>query len=277
MRDDGLYKIGDIAKLFHISISLIRHYENIGLVVPEYIDKETGYRYYSSRQFEYFNIIGYLRTLDFSLNDISDFLKNRDVEVIKEKLYAQRERVEEKKKEIERIERKIDSRLALIESAENARLDAIELIDAPSINMISIERNIEIKDAMDMEEPTSMLAKLQAEPVIFLGKVGLSISIGNLLAGRLEGYTGIFLIIDKEDKATTDIITLPASKAIRLRFNGRHTEAAEQYERMLSYINSNGYEIAGESREIALIDHGITRDESKFVTEITIPVKKLQK
>lgn len=276
MRDDGLYKIGDIAKLFHISVSLVRHYENIGLVLPEYIDRETGYRYYSSKQFEYFNIIGYLRTLDFSLNDISYFLKNRDVDVIKEKLYAQRERVEEKKKEIERIERKIDARLSLIESAENANLDRIEIIDAPSINIMRIQRNIEIKDAMDMEEPTSMLAKLQDEPVIFLGKVGLSINKENLLSGRFESYTGIFLIIDEEDKATNDIITLPASKAIRLRFNGRHTEAQEQYKKLLEFIASNGYEVIDESREIALIDHGITRDESKFVTEITIPVKQSQ-
>ncbi len=269
---DGLYKIGEIAKLFHISISLIRHYENIGLVEPEYIDRETGYRYYSSKQFEYFNMIAYLRTLDFSLNDISDFLKNRDVEGIKEKLYAQRAIVEEKKRELERIENKIDTRLELIKSAECAKLNTIEIIDAPPIDIIKIQRNIEIRNAIDMEEPTSMLARLQSEPVIFLGKVGLSINKEKLLSGQFDSYTSIFLIIDKDDKATQGIIALKASKAIRLRFNGRHTEAAEQYERMINFIKANDYEIADESREIALIDHGITRDESKFVTEITIPI-----
>ena len=32
-------------------------------------------------------------------------------------------------------------------------------------------------------------------------------------------------------------------------------------------------EIAGFSREITLIDYGITNDQDKFVTEICIPVK----
>lgn len=273
MSEDGLYKIGEISKLFHISISLIRYYESIGLVEPEYIDNETGYRYYSPKQFEYFNIIAYLRTLDFSLIDISDFLKNRDVDVIKEKLYAQRERVEEKKREIERIKRKIDTRLKLIERAEKTELDKIEVVDVPRLKILQIKQDIEIKNALDMEEPTSMLAKLQDEPVIFLGKVGLSISKENLETNQFDRYSSIFLIIDKDDKSNKDTITLKASKALRLCFNGRHTEAKEQYKKIMDFIASNGFEIAGDGREIALIDHGITKDKSKFVTEIIVPIK----
>lgn len=81
-----LFSIGDVAKLFHISVSSLRHYEDVGLLTPEYIDSDSGYRYYSTRQFEVLNTIRYLRTLDLPLSEIADFLGNRDVERIEEKL-----------------------------------------------------------------------------------------------------------------------------------------------------------------------------------------------
>ena len=79
---DNLLKIGEVAKLFHISVGSLRHYEAEGVLVPEYIDKETGYRYYSIRQFEVLTNIRYLRALDMPLEEIADFINNRDIDVI---------------------------------------------------------------------------------------------------------------------------------------------------------------------------------------------------
>ncbi len=39
-------------------------------------------------------------------------------------------------------------------------------------------------------------------------------------------------------------------------------------------MNDKCLKIAGSSREIIMIDYGLTNDREKFVTEITIPVKK---
>ena len=68
-----LYQIGEVARLFHLSISLLRHYDKTGLVTPEYTDPNTGYRYYSIRQFECLNTIRYLRALDMPLDEIEIF------------------------------------------------------------------------------------------------------------------------------------------------------------------------------------------------------------
>ena len=83
-----LFSIGEMAKIFHLSVSSLRHYEALGLVTPEYVDPSTNYRYYSVRQFEPLNTIRYLRALDMPLTEIADFLQNRDVEAIEEKLRA---------------------------------------------------------------------------------------------------------------------------------------------------------------------------------------------
>ena len=56
-----LFSIGETAKIFHLSVSSLRHYEALGLVSPEYVDPSTNYRYYSVRQFEPLNTIRYLR------------------------------------------------------------------------------------------------------------------------------------------------------------------------------------------------------------------------
>lgn len=90
---EQLFSIGDVAKLFHLSVSSLRHYEALGLLTPERVDPNTGYRSYSIRQFEVLNTIRYLRALDMPLEEIADFLRDRDVERIEEKLSRQREAV----------------------------------------------------------------------------------------------------------------------------------------------------------------------------------------
>ena len=90
MKYPGLMPIGDVARLYHLSVSTLRHYERLGLVAPERIDPETGYRYYSTRQFEPLNTIRYLRALDMPLEEIADLLHDRDVDRIEDKLYRPR-------------------------------------------------------------------------------------------------------------------------------------------------------------------------------------------
>ena len=76
MNEKKLFRIGEVAKMFHISMGTLRHYEQEGILTPEYTDERTGYRYYSTRQFEVLNTIRYLRVLDIPLSEIGEFLKN---------------------------------------------------------------------------------------------------------------------------------------------------------------------------------------------------------
>lgn len=108
---EQLFSIGDMARLFHLSVGALRHYEAEGLITPEYVDPSSGYRYYSVRQFEPLNTIRYLRTLDMPLEEIADFLRSRDLDKIEEKLRQQKAEVARRQQELAVIERKIDRRL----------------------------------------------------------------------------------------------------------------------------------------------------------------------
>ena len=108
MNNTELFQIGDVARLFHISVGSLSYYEQAGLLKPQYVDPDTGYRYYSSEQFEVLNTIRYLRAIDMPLAEIADFLQNKDVDIIKEKLTRQKEIVLQKQQELKKIERKIE-------------------------------------------------------------------------------------------------------------------------------------------------------------------------
>lgn len=125
--------------MFHISVGSLRHYEQAGLLKPEYIDENTGYRYYSSRQFEVLNTIRYLRVLDMPLNQIADFLQNKDIDIIEDKLLKQKELIAKKQQELAVIERKIDHRLRQLRDAVSSDLNKIQLVKVPSCRIVWIE------------------------------------------------------------------------------------------------------------------------------------------
>ena len=274
--DRQLFSIGEIARLFHLSVSSIRHYESIGLLTPEYVDPATGYRYYSPRQFEVFNTIRYLRALDMPLGEIADFLHNRDVEKIEEKLRMQKAVVAEKQRDLARIERKIDAQLQRLQDAQTSALGEIEFLQAPACRLFWVEDSLTMQSSDDIELSTSRLAAAQAEAVIFLGKVGFGISQQHLRAQRYEHYDGVFLLLDEADRFDGEALELPAAPCVRVRFRGHHLQSPEQYRRLAQYMQEHNLEICGFSREITVIDYGITNDTEKFVTEIVIPVRENQ-
>ena len=275
MNEAELFQIGEVAKLFHVSVGTLRHYEQVGLLTPEYIAPDSGYRYYSTRQFEVLNTIRYLRALDMSLSQIGDFLKNKDTQVIQEKLLRQKEAVARKRRELERIERKIDNRLNQLQSATTANLDVIRLESMPACRIVWMRDSLKPQSYLDLEQSIRKLEAGQKTSVVFLGKVGLGITPENLVTGRLERYDLIFLILDPEDDYEGDTQLFPAGNCLSVRFRGSHMQAPSQYEKLLSYIQENNLQISGFSREITLIDNGITDDPSKFVTEIRIPIASL--
>ncbi len=272
MDEKKLYKIGEVANMFHLSTGTLRHYEQAGLLQPEYIDTETGYRYYSIRQFEVLNTIGYLRVLDMPLSEIADFLQNRDTDIIEEKLVEQKRMIEQKQKELQLIARKIDHRLEHLRDSAASTLDEIKIETAPACRIVQMHSLMKPNNYLDLEYPIRKFQENQPEILVFLGKVGVGISKEQMEAGNFSQYELSFLILDNEDSYNGQIDEMPAQRCVSIRFRGSHTEAPAYYRKLLSFINKNSLEITGFSREITLIDNGLTNDPDKFVTEIRIPI-----
>ena len=76
-----MLRIGEFSKLSRVSIRMLRHYDDIGLLKPAEIDQFTGYRYYSPEQLPVIGRITALKDMGFSLADIVKMLEiyeNRD-------------------------------------------------------------------------------------------------------------------------------------------------------------------------------------------------------
>ena len=81
-KEKSMYKIGELSKLCNISVKALRYYDSEGLLIPDKIDKFTGYRYYSaSKLVDCYRIIA-LKELGFSLDEIRKQLTIRDNEQI---------------------------------------------------------------------------------------------------------------------------------------------------------------------------------------------------
>ena len=74
-----MLKIGDFSHLSHVSVRMLRHYDELGLLKPVQVDRFTGYRYYSIEQLPRLNRILALKDLGFSLDQITQLLAADDV------------------------------------------------------------------------------------------------------------------------------------------------------------------------------------------------------
>ncbi|WP_271222238.1 MerR family transcriptional regulator [Streptosporangium carneum] len=73
MKDD-LLPIGQFARLCRLSVKQLRHYADLGLLPPAWVDPASGYRYYRADQARQALSIGLLRSLDVPLSAIGEVL-----------------------------------------------------------------------------------------------------------------------------------------------------------------------------------------------------------
>ena len=91
-----MLRIGDFSKLSRISIRMLRHYDEIGILHPESVDDFTGYRYYSESQLPLAGKIQALRSLGFGLSVIREILgKYEDTREMERFLLVKRKELEE--------------------------------------------------------------------------------------------------------------------------------------------------------------------------------------
>lgn len=273
MDTQNLFSIGEVAQMFHLSVGSLRHYEKAGLLQPEYINPESGYRYYSTRQFEVLTTIRFLRILDMPLEHIRDFLNNREISKMQHMLRNQKEAILQKKKELELMERKIDQQLALIEDAIHSDLSQISVKHIPEKRVAWLKNTVSPKSYFDLETSIRELENGQNGAGIWLGKIGVGIALSRLQEYAFSTYDMVFLTLDLDEPYTGTTEIWPACDCACLRFCGSHKDAPEQYKKLLSWIKENRMVPSGFSRETTLIDDGITSDPDRFVTEIQIPVK----
>ncbi len=271
MRD--LFTIGEMAKLFNINIRTLRYYDIIGLLKPEYTDSKTNYRYYGSKQFEKLNTIRYLRALDMPIEKISEFFGHKDVNVMINLLKSQKNIIEEKKKELDLIERKINNRIKQIEEASSWNLEEINIKSFAERKAVVLKSEIPIND--DLEYSIRKLERNHnLSSSVFLGKIGVRLSCDNIKNSNYNSFSSIFMLIEDEDLCQSPASSINSGEYALIRFCGTHKDAPPYYKKLVDYLDENSFQINGDSLEITYIDSGLTDYKNDYVTEIEIPFKR---
>ena len=106
-----MLKIGEFSKLSIVSVRMLSHYDEIGLLKPAEIDRFTDYRYYREDQLPTAGRIAALKDMGFSLADIVKILE----------VYDDREKLEQffsvRQKELEALSRDTANKLTLLDAA----------------------------------------------------------------------------------------------------------------------------------------------------------------
>ena len=92
--DDDLLPIGRFARLTGLSVGALRHYDELGVLRPASVDRETSYRRYRRDQIATARTVARLRDLEMSLDEIREVLASDDDAERRQLLEAHRRRIE---------------------------------------------------------------------------------------------------------------------------------------------------------------------------------------
>lgn len=129
-----MYRIGDFSILKGVTIKTLRYYDSIDLFKPEVVDMYTGYRYYSDKQLDDFDVVTKYKNLGFSLEKIKELLKTE-----KEEDFI-REKIKELTNEIIEKEDKIRA-LRNILSEDDIKVEFKSIRELPSLGRIYTIKN----------------------------------------------------------------------------------------------------------------------------------------
>ncbi|MBC5638158.1 MerR family transcriptional regulator [Ornithinibacillus sp. BX22] len=266
------FSIGEMAKLHNTTIKTLRYYDEIDLLKPVEIDKNNGYRYYSTEQFEQLNTIQYLKEIGFTLKEIKSHLYHRDIDDFLALLEKQKELTETKIKELERVQRRFQNRINDIKLARN-----IMELGVPTIKEVSERKVVRLMEKIS-SEPELELTLRQLEnsanmkSSIFIGGVGLTVSINNVDDNKFDEYNSIFILIEEGDIESPLVKTFQKGMYACIYFRGEEFDSAPYYHILLQYIKDNGFRIIGDAIERSIVDHYISNNREDHLYEIQIPV-----
>lgn len=127
-------RIGEFAAICGTKISVLRHYDKQGLLIPSYIDRFTGYRYYSKEQIAAFMQIAALKKAGFSLAEI------RGITTGAENADGILRRIERKKAEL-------TAALLRLEEAKKMVLGEMKMSPVSPAIITETENRVKIKSA----------------------------------------------------------------------------------------------------------------------------------
>jgi DNA-binding transcriptional MerR regulator len=273
-----MFRIGDFSKIAQVSGRLLRYYEEIGLLSPEFTDPQTGYRYYSAQQLPRLNRILVLKELGLSLEQIARLLDDHtSPDEIRGMLTLRKAQIEQSvQEEMERL-RGVEARLNQLDVLQQPD---VVLKSAPAQHFLAIREVLPDMEAVKRRVrsiattiPTivgqpnlSHIAVLAHSPIY--EPAALDVEIGYLLTGKTPDSARL------SEEYTLTRRELPAIETLATLIHvGRINDGHQTYGALGTWMEQNRWQISGTGREI-LVQLPQRDEEDEAVIELQYPVSR---
>ena len=273
-----MFRIGEFAQVAQVSTRQLRFYDELGLLRPGHTDPQTGYRYYAIQQLARLNAILALKDLGLMLDQISALLdESISQEELRGMLLLKRAETEQTIRMEEKRLRHIESRIAQIDRQGGISGYDVVAKSLPSQLIYATRHTV-----ADLEDVGPLVAAAAAA-----GRAALRpTQRGNLIvvacndphADRLDLTVGYILTRAIGRTITVQGLTfapedLPAiDTAATIVRQGTNPESHAAFGEIGVWIETNGYVVAGPSREIFLEPVLEPPGFEKALVEIQFPV-----
>lgn len=145
------FSIGETAKINGISVKALRHYDEMDLLKPAYIDQETHYRYYTYDQFPYIDKIKRYKDVGLSLRDIKAFFDTKSNQTIEDLLQKQSDRIRIERTRLAQMEHNAELLLSFFEDSRNTKCDGVVYQKHEEERTIICPQGLPDHDIMEMD------------------------------------------------------------------------------------------------------------------------------
>lgn len=269
---ENLVPIGRFSKMTRLSVKALRHYDELGLLVPAVVDPSSGYRYYTYGQANRAEAIRVLRSLEMPLEDVREALAADGPQVAAKVLDRHRARLEA---QLGRHERMLVFLGKLIEREEGVMPYEVQVKEVPAQQVAVVRRHASMTTiGQDIASGFAAIGEatgragvpLAGPPFLTMFEVIDEESEGDIeIAFPVDApFGGAGEVLGREDPAMTVASTV---------HRGAYDEIGPAYSTLAGWIQEHGHEIVGPPREIYLTDPGETPDPADYVTEIQFPIR----
>ena len=274
MSNNTKLKIGEFSKMMQVTVKTLRHYEQRGLLMPEEVDKWTGYRYYSIAQMQRLNTIRGLQRQGFTLEEVKELLEDG----------AQMPRIDQLTQKIEETEQQLQ---LLVERRRQLLrwLDSHKQIN--TMEKFSIQSLPEIIVASHRE----IIVDYSALGTLCVNKIGPEMQ---RLGCKCPPPGYCFTIEHAKEYHPTDIDIeyceqveemgidsniiqfkrlAAVPKALCMKHVGPYERFYESYTEAFKYMEVQGYKIAGHPRTCYIDGAWNQEDPEQWLSIIQIPIE----
>lgn len=271
-----MLKIGDFSKLSRISIRMLRHYDEIGLLMPKTIDHFTSYRYYAEDQLPVAARIVALRDMGFGLSTIVEILKSYDnPQALAEYLLVKQAEVQVEAEESKRRLLLLDTAIKQLRKDETAMNYNVTVKTFPERYVASVRKVI---PAYNQE---GMLWGIMMAETASLGMQAAD-NCYSLAMFHDDGYkesdvdVEVQMAVKGTYKNTENVVfkTEPAVEIASAIYKGSYDQLTAVNHAVASWVQDNGYEFAGMMFCIYHVSPHDTKNPDDYVTEVCYSVKK---